>query len=121
MAEQLPSEGNEEALRSQDWYGRPLGGFGHRSWMKRGLPDDAFDGRPMIGIASSWSDLTPCNGHLTDVAEHVKRGVWEAGGGRGSGAHRAISAKLRDWRPFALSIAIPAATASGFPESVPAW
>jgi dihydroxy-acid dehydratase len=48
--------------------------------MKRGLPDDAFDGRPMIGIASSWSDLTPCNGHLTDVAEHVKRGVWEAGG-----------------------------------------
>ena len=80
MAEQLPSEGTEETLRSQDWYGRPLGGFGHRSWMKRGLPDDAFDGRPMIGIASSWSDLTPCNGHLTDVAEHVKRGVWEAGG-----------------------------------------
>ena len=69
-----------EPLRSQDWYGRPLAGFGHRSWMKRGLPDDAFDGRPMIGIASSWSDLTPCNGHLQDVAEHVKRGVWEAGG-----------------------------------------
>ena len=73
------TEGNG-ALRSQDWYGRPLSGFGHRSWMKRGLPDDAFDGRPMIGIASSWSDLTPCNGHLMDVAEHVKRGVWEAGG-----------------------------------------
>ncbi|MEM7275249.1 MAG: IlvD/Edd family dehydratase [Actinomycetota bacterium] len=67
-------------LRSQDWFGRPLAGFAHRSWMKRGLPDDAFDGRPIIGIASSWSDLTPCNGHLQDVAEHVKRGVWEAGG-----------------------------------------
>jgi dihydroxy-acid dehydratase len=67
-------------LRSQDWYGRPLAGFAHRSWMRRGLPDDAFDGRPMIGIASSWSDLTPCNSHLDEVAEHVKRGVWEAGG-----------------------------------------
>ena len=81
MAEPLSAEGEGgEALRSQDWYGRPLAGFGHRSWMKRGLPDDAFDGRPMIGIASSWSELTPCNGHLQDVAEHVKRGVWEAGG-----------------------------------------
>ncbi len=81
-AEPTPSTstGSDAQLRSQDWYGRPLGGFGHRSWMKRGLPDDAFDGRPMIGIASSWSDLTPCNGHLMDVAEHVKRGVWEAGG-----------------------------------------
>ncbi|MFT7599914.1 MAG: dihydroxy-acid dehydratase [Acidimicrobiales bacterium] len=69
-----------ENLRSQDWYGRPLAGFGHRSWMKRGLPDDAFDGRPMIGIASSWSELTPCNSHVHEIAEHVKRGVWEAGG-----------------------------------------
>ncbi len=48
--------------------------------MKRGLPDDAFDGRPMIGIASSWSELTPCNSHVDEIAEHVKRGVWEAGG-----------------------------------------
>ncbi len=78
MAEPIDPE--ETSLRSRDWYGRPLAGFAHRSWMKRGLPDDAFDGRPMIGIASSWSDLTPCNGHLVDVAEHVKRGVWEAGG-----------------------------------------
>ncbi|MGB5756992.1 MAG: IlvD/Edd family dehydratase [Acidimicrobiales bacterium] len=75
-----PVATQDHGMRSQDWYGRPLAGFGHRSWMKRGLPDDAFDGRPMIGIASSWSDLTPCNGHLVDVAEHVKRGVWEAGG-----------------------------------------
>ena len=49
--------------------------------MKRGLPDDAFvKGRPHIGIASSWSELTPCNSHLDEIAEHVKRGVWEAGG-----------------------------------------
>lgn len=67
-------------LRTSDWYGRPLAGFAHRSWMKRGLPDDAFEGKPQIGIASSWSELTPCNSHLHEVAEHVKRGVWEAGG-----------------------------------------
>ncbi len=69
-----------DALRSQDWYGRPLEGFAHRSWMRRGLPDDAFDGRPMIGIATTWSELTPCNSHVDEIAEHVKRGVWEAGG-----------------------------------------
>jgi dihydroxy-acid dehydratase len=67
-------------LRSEGWYGRPMAGFAHRSWMKRGLPDDAFSGKPMIGIAQSWSELTPCNSHLDEVAEHVKRGVWEAGG-----------------------------------------
>ena len=48
--------------------------------MKRGLPDDVFSGKPMIGICNSASDLTPCNQHLDDLAEHVKRGVWEAGG-----------------------------------------
>ena len=48
--------------------------------MKRGLPDDVFTGKPMIGICNSASDLTPCNQHLDDLAEHVKRGVWEAGG-----------------------------------------
>ncbi len=69
-----------DGLRSQDWYGRPLEGFAYRSWMKRGLPDDAFDGRPMIGIATTQSDLTPCNSHVDEIAEHVKRGVWEAGG-----------------------------------------
>ena len=56
-------------------------GFIHRSWMKaEGLPDDVFDGRPVIGICNTWSELTPCNSHLREVAEHVKRGVWEAGG-----------------------------------------
>jgi dihydroxy-acid dehydratase len=48
--------------------------------MKRGLPDDAFSGKPMIGICNSASDLTPCNQHLDELAEFVKRGVWEAGG-----------------------------------------
>ncbi len=67
-------------LRSQEWFGRPLEGFGYRSWMKRGLPDDAFDGRPVIGIATTQSDLTPCNSHADEIAEHIKRGVWEAGG-----------------------------------------
>jgi dihydroxy-acid dehydratase len=56
-------------------------GFIHRSWMRnQGLPDHVFDGRPVIGICNTWSELTPCNAHLRDIAEHVKRGVWEAGG-----------------------------------------
>lgn len=56
-------------------------GFIHRSWMKsQGLPDDSFDGRPIIGICNTWSELTPCNAHLRILAEHVKRGVWQAGG-----------------------------------------
>ena len=73
---------NRPALRSTRSYGNPgRDGFIHRSWMKsQGLPDDAFDGRPVIGICNTWSELTPCNAGLRDVAEHVKRGVWEAGG-----------------------------------------
>ena len=60
--------------------GRNRDSFFHRSWMKRGLPDDAFTGRPMIGICNSASELAPCNQHLDELAEHVKRGVWEWGG-----------------------------------------
>ena len=77
-----PAESTEDVpLRSTAWYGgKGKDGFIHRSWMKRGLPDDAFDGRPMIGICNSWSELAPCNSHLSEIAEHVKRGVWEAGG-----------------------------------------
>jgi len=68
--------------RSQDWYGKlDRDGFIHRSWMKnQGLPDHAFDGRPVIGICNTWSELTPCNHGLRTLAEGVKRGVWEAGG-----------------------------------------
>ncbi len=68
--------------RSQAWYGgADKDGFIHRSWMKnQGFPDHVFDGRPIIGICNTWSELTPCNSGLRDLAEGVKRGVWEAGG-----------------------------------------
>ena len=68
--------------RSQQWYGKlDKDGFIHRSWMKnQGFPDQSFDGRPIIGICNTWSELTPCNSHLRTIAEGVKRGVWEAGG-----------------------------------------
>src|ERR1700704_4945146 len=73
---------SKKRLRSSQNYGRKdKDGFIHRSWMKsEGLPPDVFDGRPVIGICNTWSELTPCNAGLRDVAEHVKRGVWEAGG-----------------------------------------
>ncbi|WP_225029166.1 L-arabinonate dehydratase [Xinfangfangia pollutisoli] len=69
-------------LRSQEWFG----GTGrdqiyHRGWMKnQGLPHDLFDGRPVIGILNTWSELTPCNAHLNDLAQRVKHGIYEAGG-----------------------------------------
>lgn len=69
-------------LRSQEWYGgTSRDNIYHRGWLKnQGYPHDLFDGRPVIGILNTWSDLTPCNGHLRDLAEKVKAGVWEAGG-----------------------------------------
>lgn len=69
-------------LRSYDWFGKSdKMGFVHRSWLRnQGYPDDYFKGRPVIGICNTWSELTPCNGHLRDFAEIVKRGVVEAGG-----------------------------------------
>ncbi len=69
-------------LRSQEWFGRQdRDGFMYRSWMKnQGWPHDLFDGRPVIGICNTWSELTPCNAHFREIAEFVKRGVWEAGG-----------------------------------------
>ncbi|MEZ4703684.1 MAG: IlvD/Edd family dehydratase [Bdellovibrionota bacterium] len=72
----------EEKLRSQKSYGKKdKDGFIHRSWMKnQGLPQHVFDGRPVIGICNTWSELTPCNSHLRDLADSVKKGVWEAGG-----------------------------------------
>jgi dihydroxy-acid dehydratase len=68
--------------RSSAWFAAEgRNGFIHRSWMRnQGFGPEVFDGRPVIGIANSWSELTPCNAHLRDVAEAVKRGVWEAGG-----------------------------------------
>lgn len=69
-------------LRSSHWFGEvDKLGFTARGWMKnQGLPDDNFDGRPVIGICNTWSQLTPCNAHLRDLAEKVARGVLEAGG-----------------------------------------
>ncbi|QOL82748.1 L-arabinonate dehydratase [Pseudooceanicola spongiae] len=69
-------------LRSQEWYGgNSRDTIYHRGWLKnQGYPHDLFDGRPIIGILNTWSDLTPCNGHLRELAEKVKAGIWEAGG-----------------------------------------
>jgi L-arabonate dehydrase len=71
-----------EKLRSKEWFGKDdKMGFVHRSWLRnQGYPDDYFRGKPVIGICNTWSELTPCNGHLRDFAEIVKRGVVEAGG-----------------------------------------
>jgi L-arabonate dehydrase len=69
-------------LRSSEWFGGAgKNAFMHRSWMKnQGVPADLFDGRPVVGICNTASELTPCNAHLDDLAEHVRRGVYEAGG-----------------------------------------
>lgn len=69
-------------LRSAQWFGTAdKNGFMYRSWMKnQGIPDHEFQGKPIIGICNTWSELTPCNAHFRKIAEHVKRGVYEAGG-----------------------------------------
>jgi dihydroxy-acid dehydratase len=74
--------GKDGKLRSQAWFGgTSRDSMMHRSWMKNeGMPPDSFDGRPVIGICNTWSELTPCNAHLRQIAERVKRGVYEAGG-----------------------------------------
>lgn len=71
-----------QKLRSSDWFGRTdKDGIIYRSWMKnQGMPPDHFDGRPVIGICNTFSELTPCNAHFREHAESVKRGVLEAGG-----------------------------------------
>jgi L-arabonate dehydrase len=69
-------------LRSAQWFGEAdKNGFMYRSWMKnQGIPDHEFQGKPIIGICNTWSELTPCNAHFRKIAEHVKRGIFEAGG-----------------------------------------
>ncbi|GAA5088146.1 IlvD/Edd family dehydratase [Microbacterium yannicii] len=68
-------------LRSSEWYsGDDRNAYIHRAWMRRGVPDTAFRGRPQIAIANTASDLTPCNAHLDEVAQSVKNGIYEAGG-----------------------------------------
>src|SRR3982751_5666252 len=77
-----PPRKKPEELRSQQWFGRQdRDGFAYRSWVKgKGVPDDQFDGRPVIGICNTFSELTPCNSHFRTLAEQVKIGVYEAGG-----------------------------------------
>ena len=72
----------QKKLRSAEWFGSAdKNGFMYRSWMKnQGIPDHEFDGRPIVGICNTWSELTPCNAHFRKIAEHVRRGVYEAGG-----------------------------------------
>ena len=69
-------------LRSAGWFGTAdKNGFMYRSWMKnQGIPDHEFQGKPVIGICNTWSELTPCNAHFRKIAEHVRRGIIEAGG-----------------------------------------
>jgi dihydroxy-acid dehydratase len=68
-------------LRSNHWYaGQDRNSYIHRAWMRRGLPDSAFGGRPQIAIANTASDFTPCNSHLREIARSVSDGVWAAGG-----------------------------------------
>ena len=69
-------------LRSTQWFGRhDRDALEHRSWMKnQGIPHDQFDGRPVIGICNTWSEATPCNAHFRELADHVRRGVLDAGG-----------------------------------------
>ena len=78
----VPPRGRNGRLRSAEWFDRGgLDGFLHRSWLKStGVTDEAFRGRPVIGICNSWSELVNCNVHLRGLAESVKRGVLQAGG-----------------------------------------
>jgi L-arabonate dehydrase len=72
----------KQRYRSYEWFGKPdRNSMVHRSWMKnQGLPHHLFDGRPVIGICNTYSEVTPCNAHFREIAERVKRGVLEAGG-----------------------------------------
>ena len=82
MADNNVPKKRPEDLRSQQWFGRQdRDGFAYRSWVKgKGVPHDQFDGRPVIGICNTFSELTPCNSHFRTIAEQVKIGVYESGG-----------------------------------------
>jgi len=77
-----PSQDRSLILRSRDWFGkRDRWGLAHRAWLRsEGFSERVFEGKPVIGICNSWSELNNCNAHLRTLAEAVKRGVWEAGG-----------------------------------------
>ena len=73
---------SKHILRSTVWFdSHDRDALVHRSWMKnQGIPHDQFDGRPVIGICNTWSEVTPCNAHFRELADHVRRGVLDAGG-----------------------------------------
>ena len=81
-ADQAKPKRDPKTLRSQQWFGRQdRDGFAYRSWLKgKGIPHDQFDGRPVIGICNTFSEMNPCNSHFRTIAEQVKIGVYEAGG-----------------------------------------
>ncbi|MDU1670051.1 MAG: dihydroxy-acid dehydratase, partial [Bradyrhizobium sp.] len=78
----MSNDKSDKQLRSQAWFGRQdKMGFYYRSFLKNsGTPQDRFEGRPVIGICNTWSELTPCNAHFRVIAEHVRQGVLDAGG-----------------------------------------
>ncbi|WP_315738465.1 MULTISPECIES: IlvD/Edd family dehydratase [unclassified Bradyrhizobium] len=78
----MSNDNEKKTLRSQAWFGRQdKMGFYYRSFLKNsGTPQDRFEGRPVIGICNTWSELTPCNAHFRVIAEHVRQGVLDAGG-----------------------------------------
>lgn len=78
----MEDKNKKKPLRSASWFGsNDKNGFMYRSWMKnQGIPDHHFQGRPVIGICNTWSELTPCNGHFRELAQRVKNGIREAGG-----------------------------------------
>lgn len=82
MSSDKTKDSTSAELRSAKWFGtRDKNGFMYRSWMKnQGFPEHQFEGKPVIGICNTWSELTPCNAHFREIAERVKRGVYEAGG-----------------------------------------
>src|SRR4051812_43967656 len=82
ISHERPSMSDKMQLRSQAWFGRQdKMGFYYRSFLKnRGFPQDQFEGRPVIGICNTWSELNPCNSHFRPIAEHVRYGVLDAGG-----------------------------------------
>jgi dihydroxy-acid dehydratase len=82
MEDGMSETKKKPTLRSAQWFGtQDKNGFMYRSWMKnQGIPDHEFQGKPIIGICNTWSELTPCNAHFRKLAEHVKRGILEAGG-----------------------------------------
>ncbi len=79
---QKPNSNGKLNLRTRQWFGRKdMMGLVYRAWLKNeGIPEDEFDGRPVIGICNTWSEYTPCNAHFRELAENVKIGVYEAGG-----------------------------------------